>query len=334
MSTDNEKEKIDAAMLMDSIGGIDEDLLREADSFRNGNVVAFKPKKKKAPGYIALPIAAAAVLVVGIIAIGRFGMLSPKNSASESAAPSYSDSAMFDSAATDSAAEEDWSYDSDMMEDVASESSITDEFEADTSAEATAEVSEGTDYLGLDNESDSADFTDNNAVAEVDDLSEFVVDLPEGYTFEEYENIYSYRKGMLILPMQYESDSAPDYRRASGSWSEIQTEAGVYVNVRFDENGVPTEDSGIVENHTTTENIKTYKCEELAEGWYCIEYFRKYDLYSAAELANGVTGDETSDYYVFLFVKEDADMYYELTLSAKCFSLEEAEKIAKSVKIN
>ena len=108
---------------------------------------------------------------------------------------------------------------------------------------------------------------------------------------------------------------------------------GVYVNVIF-EDGVPTEDSGIFENHTSSERLKTYKCEELEGEWYCIESYVKHDLYSAAQLENTTDKDATSDYYVFLYVMDGADTYYELTLSAKCFTAEDAERIARSIKIN
>ncbi len=69
---------------------------------------------------------------------------------------------------------------------------------------------------------------------------------------------------------------------------------------------------------------------------YCdsIESYVKHDLYSAAQLENTTDKDATSDYYVFLYVMDGADTYYELTLSAKCFTAEDAERIARSIKIN
>lgn len=44
--------------------------------------------------------------------------------------------------------------------------------------------------------------------------------------------------------------------------------------------------------------------------------------------------DSTGDYWYFWFVKEGADKYYVLSLSADQFSKEEAIEIAKTVVIN
>lgn len=347
-------------MIMDSMGDIDEDLLREADAFRRGekpagvngdlnNIKSYdgeRRRKKKRPNLIALPIAAAAVLfVVVAITLGR-STLSLKNSATDSAAsyesgnsymgevaetaePSYEDTAASDSSYEDSS--ERYESDNELSFEPSDNTSGTDGFDfsdavSDSESAAASEEKDDSSYSELWDEEPLGEET----------LMESALNLPEGYSFGECEEFQTYRKGMLILPMQYESEKvfASDQCIASGSWSEIQTVGGVYVHVSFDESGAPTEDSGIIENHTESENIRIYECENLDEGWYCIESYKKHDLYTAAQLAEGVTGDETSDYYVFLFVKEDADVYYELTLSAKCFSLEDAEKIARSIKIN
>ncbi len=308
-------------------------------------------RKKKRPNLIALPIAAAAVLfVVVAVTLGR-STLSLKNSATDSAASyesgnpymgevaettesSYEDTAASDSSYEDSSYEdssERYESDNELSFEPSDNTSGTDglDFSDSVSDSENAAASEEKDDSGY------SELWDEEPIAE-ENLREFALNLPEGYSFGEVTDFNTYRKGVLILPMQYEIEksSAPDYWRASGSWSEIQTVGGVYVQVSFDESGAPTEDSGILENHTESENIRIYECENLDEGWYCIESYKKHDLYTAAQLAEGVTGDETSDYYVFLFVKEDADVYYELTLSAKCFSLEDAEKIAGSIKIN
>ena len=365
--SDDKNKRIDASMIMDSMGDIDEDLLREADAFRwgekpagvNGDLNNIKSydgerrRKKKRPNLIALPIAAAAVLfVVVAITLGR-STLSLKNSATDSAASYESGNSYMgevaettdeDTAASDSSYEdssyEDSSYedsseryesDNELSFEPSDNTSGTDGFDfsdavSDSESAAASEEKDDSSYSELWNEEPIAE----------ENLREFALNLPEGYSFGECEEFQTYRKGMLILPLQYESEKVfvSDRCIASGSWSEIQTVGGVYVHVSFDESGAPTEDSGILENHTESENIRIYECENLDEGWYCIESYKKHDLYTAAQLDEGVTGDVTSDYYVFLFVKEDADVYYELTLSAKCFSLEDAEKIAGSIKIN
>ncbi len=356
--SDDKNKRIDASMIMDSMGDIDEDLLREADAFRRGekpagvngdlnNIESYdgeRRRKKKRPNLIALPIAAAAVLfVVVAITLGR-STLSLKNSATDSAASYESGNSYFgevaettdeDTAASDSSYE-DSSYE-DSSERYESDNELSFEPSDNTSGTDGFDFSDSENAAASEEKDDSSysELWDEEPIAE-ENLREFALNLPEGYSFGECEEFETYRKGMLILPMQYEIEksSAPDYWRASGSWSEIQTVGGVYVHVSFDESGAPTEDSGILENHTESENIRIYECENLDEGWYCIESYKKHDLYTAAQLAEGVTGDETSDYYVFLYVRDGADTYYELTLSAKCFTLEDAEKIARSIKIN
>ena len=379
--SDDKNKRIDASMIMDSMGDIDEDLLREADAFRRGekpeeradvisgeeklegvngdlnNIKSYdgeRRRKKKRPNLIALPIAAAAVLfVVVAVTLGR-STLSLKNSATDSAAsyesgnsymgevaetaePSYEDTAASDSSYEDSSYEdssERYESDNELSFEPSDNTSGTDGL--DFSDAVSDSVSDSENAAASEEKDDSgySELWDEETIAE-ENLREFALNLPEGYSFGEVTDFNTYRKGVLILPMQYEIEksSAPDYCRASGSYSEIDPEGGVYVNVSFDD-GVPTEDSGILENHTESENIRIYECENLDEGWYCIESYKKHDLYTAAQLAEGVTGDETSDYYVFLYVRDGADTYYELTLSAKCFTAEDAEKIARSIKIN
>ncbi len=338
-------------MIMDSMGDIDEDLLREADAFRQGvngdlnNIKSYdgeRRRKKKRPNLIALPIAAAAVLfVVVAITLGR-STLNLKNSSTDSAASYDSGSSYMgevaenadeDAAASDSSYEdssERYELDNELSFEPSDNTSGTDGFDysdavSDSEAEATS---------GEKEESDYSDNVGEEPIAE-ETLREFAINLPEGYSFGEVTEFDTYRKGMLILPVQYENENgdAPDRWKASGSYSEIDPVGGVYVNVIF-EDGVPTEDSGIFENHTSSERLKTYKCEELEGEWYCIESYVKHDLYSAAQLENTTDKDATSDYYVFLYVMDGADTYYELTLSAKCFTAEDAERIARSIKIN
>lgn len=111
MSGDDNKKKINGEMIMDAIGDIDEDLLRQADEFRNGNVVTFK-KKKPIGKIIALPIAAAAVLAIGVIVMGPLGGLRMKGLGSAAPEAASTDSAACEEATESSA----WLEESDECE--------------------------------------------------------------------------------------------------------------------------------------------------------------------------------------------------------------------------
>ncbi len=117
MSDDVKKNNtINGEMIMNAIGDIDEDLLAGAYAFRGGinegnsvgtegdstNIVSINKKKRGRAKYIALPIAAAAILALGVITTLRMSLLMPKESSS-TANYSATDSASSESAAaTDS----------------------------------------------------------------------------------------------------------------------------------------------------------------------------------------------------------------------------------------
>ena len=111
----------------------------------------------------------------------------------------------------------------------------------------------------------------------------------------------------------------PDEWKASDCITSVPVSAELYRNIEFDDSGAPMGNPEITDNHTSSEFIKSAGCEELGEGWYYILTLQKHDL--------------TGDYWVFLFVNRDSDVYYELSLSAECFSEEEAEEIAGSVRL-
>ena len=91
-------------------------------------------------------------------------------------------------------------------------------------------------------------------------------------------------------------------------------------------------------NHSITEYVDIIGLERSNMQWPAIMLKVSHDLYMTSEIAGledegeDISSIETSsDYWEFWFVKEGEDTYYLLMLSAKEFSQEEAEKIARTV---
>ena len=147
--------------------------------------------------------------------------------------------------------------------------------------------------------------------------------------------------GSLILPRSYhaeDSEYGPLEWQYSGLISRLPTDSGM-ATVTFD-NGIPDPSSMPRDNHTDTEYLKTIGLERSNTQWSAVMLKENHDLYTASQLAEMV--DEgidltrmelTSVYWSFWFVKEGEDTYYLLTLSAKEFTQEEAEEIARTVSI-
>ena len=166
------------------------------------------------------------------------------------------------------------------------------------------------------------------------------ITLPSGYSISSFRDDIGWQGGSLILPGSYDIaagfDSAPSEWIYSGLISRIPADnTGVtYQNGIPDLSGIP------MNNHTYAEYIKVIGLERSNMQWPAIMLKENHDLYTASDMsrlsASGIDTeamDLTSDYWSFWFVKEGEDTYYLLTLSAKEFTQEEAEEIARTVSI-
>ena len=166
------------------------------------------------------------------------------------------------------------------------------------------------------------------------------ITLPSGYSISSFRDDIGWQGGALILPRSYdiaaEFDSAPSEWIYSGLISRMPADnTGVtYKNGIPDLSGIP------MNNHTDAEYIKVIGLERSNMQWPAIMLKENHDLYTASDMsrlsASGIDTeamDLTSDYWSFWFVKEGEDTYYLLTLSAKEFTQEEAEEIARTVSI-
>ncbi|MBR1770812.1 MAG: hypothetical protein IJ747_02140 [Lachnospiraceae bacterium] len=164
------------------------------------------------------------------------------------------------------------------------------------------------------------------------------VDLPEGYAIGAFAEDIGWMGGALILPQSYQvqaASSAPMEWQYSGLISRIPAESA---EVTFT-NGIPDVSSHLpLDNHSAGTNLAVIGLERSNTQWSAILRSANHDLYTVAEIGeleaagqNVSILEPTSDYWEFWFVKEGEDTYYILTLSAKEFSQEEAERIAKTV---
>ncbi|SFQ22733.1 Signal transducer regulating beta-lactamase production, contains metallopeptidase domain [Butyrivibrio proteoclasticus] len=167
------------------------------------------------------------------------------------------------------------------------------------------------------------------------------ITLPSGYSISSFDDAIGYMGGSLILPRSYyaeDSEYGPLEWQYSGLISRLPADSGM-ATVTFD-NGIPDPSSMPRDNHTDAEYLKTIGLERSNTQWSAVMLKENHDLYTASQLSEmkdegiDLTRKElTSDYWSFWFVKEGEDTYYLLTLSAKEFTQEEAEKIARTVSI-
>ena len=186
-----------------------------------------------------------------------------------------------------------------------------------------------------------AEFDIGNGAASAESVTDWMdITLPSGYSISSFRDDIGWQGGALILPRSYDIaagfDSAPSEWIYSGLISRMPADnTGVtYKNGIPDLSGIP------MNNHTYAEYIKVIGLERSNMQWPAIMLKENHDLYTASDMsrlsASGIDTeamDLTSDYWSFWFVKEGEDTYYLLTLSAKDFTQEEAEKIAGTVSI-
>ena len=186
-----------------------------------------------------------------------------------------------------------------------------------------------------------AEFDIGNGIASAESVTDWMdITLPSGYSISSFRDDIGWQGGALILPRSYdiatEFDSAPSEWIYSGLISRMPADnTGVtYKNGIPDLSGIP------MNNHTYAEYIKVIGLERSNMQWPAIMLKENHDLYTASDMsrlsASGIDTeamDLTSDYWSFWFVKEGEDTYYLLTLSAKEFTQEEAEEIARTVSI-
>ena len=160
------------------------------------------------------------------------------------------------------------------------------------------------------------------------------VKLPEGYSLGEYQENWGWAGGSPILPELHEENEhmilSNEWRYAGFVGRIPQEEAGLVYK-----NGVPDGETYPEQqyNHQSTEIL-----EVLTDmDWPAIFVQKNLDFYTAAgQVALEEQGveieDTTGDYWIFYFAKEEEEEIYYLSLSAECFSKEEAMEIAGTVK--
>ena len=187
-----------------------------------------------------------------------------------------------------------------------------------------------------------AEFDIGNGIASAESVTDWMdITLPSGYSISSFDDTIGYMGGSLILPRSYhaeDSEYGPLEWQYSGLISRLPADSGM-ATVTFD-NGIPDPSSMPRDNHTDAEYLKTIGLERSNTQWSAVMLKENHDLYTASQLSEmkdegiDLTGKElTSDYWTFWFVKEGEDTYYLLTLSAKEFTQEEAEEIARTVSI-
>ncbi len=187
-----------------------------------------------------------------------------------------------------------------------------------------------------------AEFDIGNGTASAESVTDWMdITLPSGYSISSFDDTIGYMGGSLILPRSYhaeDSEYGPLEWQYSGLISRLPADSGM-ATVTFD-NGIPDPSSMPRDNHTDSEYLKTIGLERSNTQWSAVMLKENHDLYTASQLSEmkdegiDLTGKElTSDYWSFWFVKEGEDTYYLLTLSAKEFTQEEAEEIARTVSI-
>jgi beta-lactamase regulating signal transducer with metallopeptidase domain len=186
--------------------------------------------------------------------------------------------------------------------------------------------------------SSPAQMTDDSS----NDISDWIssINLPDGYGFSGFSEFTGYQGGFYILPRIYECDENTGVSmewQCSGMLTRVSSNYP-QADITF-YNGCPNLSGVPYHNHTYAKYIMARGVNVFDETkWPFIALFEAHDLYTMSELEDmkqaGVDINEidrSSDYWYFWFVKEGADTYYILSLSAKEFSKEQAMEIAESV---
>lgn len=153
------------------------------------------------------------------------------------------------------------------------------------------------------------------------------------YAFAGYEG------GFFITPQVILTDCSDleyEYRFA-GLVTRVSSDYA-HAHIEFDSNHKPKMQGVPINNHTIEEYLKVLEIGN--DGWYAIMLSEKHMLYTDAQAeARKQSGLKPYDfpqeveYWYFWYVKEDADYYYCIRFNTEVFSEEEAESIAKSVRI-
>lgn len=162
------------------------------------------------------------------------------------------------------------------------------------------------------------------------------IELPEGYTIDNYNANLGWSGGALILPQAYElhgegTPFAPQEWYHAGFIGKIDYAHDWFVF----ENKKLLKESAPRWNHTSGEAI-----DVLDLDWQTIFADYNHDLYTASEAWDLVEEgidieqiDTTSDYWYFFFAKEGEFRAYYISLSQNLFTKEEAIAIAETVDI-
>ncbi|SFQ42962.1 Signal transducer regulating beta-lactamase production, contains metallopeptidase domain [Lachnospiraceae bacterium XBB1006] len=179
----------------------------------------------------------------------------------------------------------------------------------------------------------SAEFT---ITADTENVAEDIeVSLPQGYLI--VPSLLDSDNEAMILPTVYQNaggnDGPPLQWIVAGTCVRYPAD---FTGVTF-RNGIPQLSGIPMQNHTDTKYLEVIGLERSTNQWPAIMLESTHDLYTPPQLKDLEDAgtdveklEKTSKYWEFWFVKEGEEQYYELTLSAKSFSKEEAIKIAKT----
>lgn len=156
------------------------------------------------------------------------------------------------------------------------------------------------------------------------DISDWVIniDLPEKYSFGDFDEMIGYGGGFLLLPKVNEGgEGTPEEWLYSGMLTRCPAENTdiSFINGRLELSGVP------IHNHTTAEYIEVIGETRSNRAWNAIMLEEKHDLYNNANM--NISGD----YWYFWFAKEGEEYYYVLSLSEDEFTKDQARSIALSL---
>ncbi len=156
------------------------------------------------------------------------------------------------------------------------------------------------------------------------DVSDWVIniDLPEEYSFGDFDEMIGYGGGFLLLPKVNEGgEGTPEEWLYSGMLTRCPAENTdiSFINGRLELSGVP------IHNHTTAEYIEVIGETRSNRAWNAIMLEEKHALY------NNENVNKSGDYWYFWFAKEGEEYYYVLSLSEDEFTKDQARNIALSL---
>lgn len=169
------------------------------------------------------------------------------------------------------------------------------------------------------------------------------IEIPEECLYSQYSDYTGFYGGYYILPQAYTVSKKLQRYCPRPDWTSyglVTRLPADSVDIDFGADHAPDSNAHNnfePANRTVQEYIRSFQLDS-DNDWYVMMFSEEHELYWESQLQDiekrGITPDKDelySRYWVFWYVKEDADMYYMLSLAANKFSQEEAEAIADSI---